>query len=51
MESVRSIQGGPNLHYTSVECRSSGHTKKAETDVISKATRGSSEEIEAGGGH
>ena len=51
MESVQSAQGGPNFHYTSVECRSSGHAKKAETEEIGKTTHGSSErgseEIEA----
>ena len=51
MESVQSAQGGPDFHYTSVECRSSGHVKKAETEETRKTTRGSneggSEEIEA----
>jgi len=43
MESIRSAQGRPNFHYTLVECRSSGHTKKAKTEEIGKTTRGSSE--------
>ena len=55
MESVQSAQGGPDFHYTSVECRSSSHAKKAETEEIGKTTHGSSEggseEIEATLGH
>ena len=51
MESVRSAQGGPDFHYTSVECRSSSHDKKTKTKEIGKTTRGSneggSEEIKA----
>ena len=36
MEFIRSDQGGPDLHYTSVECRSFSHTKKEKTDEISQ---------------
>ena len=36
MESVQSAQGGPNFHYTSVECRSSSHTKKTEIEEVKK---------------
>lgn len=47
--------GWTDFHYTSVECRASGHTEKAETKEIDKATYGSSEEgseeIKAGRGH
>ena len=55
MESVWSAQGGPDFHYTSVECRSFSHAKKTETEEIDKTTRGSSEggneEIKASKGH
>ena len=48
-------EGGPNFHYTSVECRSSSHAEKAKAEEIDKAAHGSSEggseEIEASKGH
>ena len=52
MESIRNAQGGPEFHYTSIECRSSSHTKKngnqGDQQNHSWNSEGGSEEIKAG---